>query len=103
MRRSTTLIAYLATILLGSVVQSSAASRTELAVLQAPVGHRQPTLNDLAPWLREKEGPSVEGPKPTQHPQTGSGDVEQRGQQDDSRRTRTTRPTYGVPNICEPC
>ena len=70
------------------VTEMTGSSRTQLAVLPAPVGHRQPTLDDLPPWLREieKRGPQA---SPTQ-------DTEQ-------RRTPRGRPDDGVPRICEPC
>jgi hypothetical protein len=51
-RPSTIMVPLLATILMGPVVQaigepSSDARVTHLVVLPAPVGHRQPTLDDL--------------------------------------------------------
>jgi hypothetical protein len=89
-RPSMTMVPLLATTLVGPVVQaigepSSAARVTHLVVLPAPVGHRQPTLDDLPPWLREKEKPGG----PVQ-------DTEQRG-------SPRGRPDDGVPRICEPC
>ena len=47
-----------------------------LAQLPAPTGHRQPTMNDLQPSLREEEKSGTEA-RPTQDPQAGSADVEQ--------------------------
>jgi hypothetical protein len=43
------------------VTATTGSSRAQLAVLPAPVGHRQPTLDDLPPWLRqiEKPGPQA--------------------------------------------
>jgi len=40
--------------------------RGVLLVVQAPVGHRQPTLEDLPDWLRDTDGPVTEGSKPSQ-------------------------------------
>jgi hypothetical protein len=37
------------------VTETTGSSRTQLAALPAPVGHRQPTLDNLPPWLREIE------------------------------------------------
>jgi hypothetical protein len=63
-------------------------SRADLAVLQAPIGHRQPPLNDLPPWLRDAEKPGTE-PNPMQ----GS----------EQRRMPRVQPDDGLPRICEPC
>ena len=70
------------------VTATTGSSRAQLAVLPAPVGHRQPTLDDLPPWLRQIEKPGPQA-SPTQ-------DMEQ-------RRTPRGRPDDGVPKICEPC
>src|ERR1700757_973762 len=72
--------------------------RGVLAQLEAPVGHRQPTLDDLPPWLREEEKPGTEA-KPTQDPQAGSADVEQKGRRSGERRTPRALPDDGVPRI----
>ena len=61
-RPSMTVVPLLAAILVGPLVQAngepgSDARVTHLVVLPAPVGHRQPTLDDLPPWLREMEKP----------------------------------------------
>jgi hypothetical protein len=98
---SITMVPLLATILVSPVVQAigepssdarviaaARAPHADLAVLQAPIGHRQPTLEDLPPWLREKEKPDT-GANPTQDPE--------------QRRTPRGRPDDGVPRICEPC
>ena len=89
----TTMVPLLAAILVSPVVQaigepSSDTRAIDRVVLPAPVGHRQPTLDDLAPWLREMEKPDTQA-SPTQ-------DREQRG-------TPRGRPDDGVPGICEPC
>ena len=78
----------LATILVSQVVQAigepssdarvtemTGSSRTRLAVLPAPVGHRQPTLDDLPPWLRE---------------------IEKRARRQAQRKTRDERPEDGL-------
>jgi len=64
-RPSMTMIPLLVTILVGTVGQtieepSSDARIVQLVVLPAPVGHRQPTLDDLPPWLREIEKPGTQ-------------------------------------------
>jgi hypothetical protein len=74
--------------------------RIDLAQLEAPIGHRQPTLEDLPPWLREEEKPGAEA---TQAPQAGSADIEQKDQRHAQRRTPRARPDDGVPRICDPC
>jgi hypothetical protein len=87
-----TMIPLLATILMSPAVQvngepSSDAGVINRVVLPAPVGHRQPTLDDLPPRLREIEKPGS---------QTPTQDTEQ-------RRTPRGGPDDGVPKICEPC
>ena len=62
-RPSMTMVPLLATILVSPVVQAigepSSDARMDRVVLPAPVGHRQPTLDDLPPWLREIEKPGL--------------------------------------------
>jgi hypothetical protein len=100
-RPSMTMVALLAMIAVSPVVRAIGepspgprvaatvkSSRADVAVLQAPIGHRQPTLNDLPPWLRDAEKPGTE---PT--PMQGS----------EQRRTPRVQPNDGVPRICEPC
>jgi hypothetical protein len=114
-RSSTTMIPVLATILASAVVQATGAPfpgpkvtapgtlpRAQLAVLQAPIGHRQPTLDDLPPWLRQKEKPGPEA-NPTQDSQAGGADAEQRGRRNEQRRAPRIEPNEGVPRICAPC
>ena len=69
--------------------------------LPAPTGHRQPTMNDLPPSLREEEKSGTEA-SPTPDPQAGSADVEQSDRQNGRRRTMV-EPDNGVPRICDPC
>jgi hypothetical protein len=78
-RPRTMMVPLLATLVVSTVVpaieesSSHAGSfRADLAVLQAPVGHRQPTLGDLPPWLRhmEKPGTAPNGTEGSEHPQT---------------------------------
>ena len=85
--------AFLAIMLMGPVFQAigepavtAKSSRAELAQLQAPVGHRQPTQNDLPPSVREEEAPSTAAT-----PQGGSGD----GQNFDGKPPDTLR--FGTP------
>jgi hypothetical protein len=72
-----TMIPLLATILVSPVIQATGERssdvrvaagdrswRIDLAQLEAPIGHRQPTLDDLPPWLREEEKRGTEA-KPT--------------------------------------
>src|SRR3984885_6320441 len=73
-----------------------------VAQLPAPTGHRQPTMNDLPPSLREEEKSGTEA-SPTQDPQAGSADVEQSDRQNGRRRTPMVEPDNGVPRICDPC
>ena len=114
-RPSITMIPLLATMLVSPVVQAigepssdlratvtARSSRIHLAVLQAPIGHRQPTLDDLPPWLREEEKPGTEA-SPTQDSQAGSADVEQKSRRKEQQRTPSVRPNDGVPRICDPC
>jgi hypothetical protein len=102
----------LATVLVNPVIRAiwepstdataARSSRVDLAQLPAPTGHRQPTLNDLPPSLREEEtlGPEA---NPTQDSQTGgAADVEQRDRSNKQRRT-PKQPDDGVPRICDPC
>jgi hypothetical protein len=88
------MVPLLATILVSPVVQAIGESssdaesfRANLAVLPAPIGHRQPTLDDLPPWLRDTEKPGTL-PNPTQG----------------SEQRRTPKPwPDAVPRVCEPC
>jgi hypothetical protein len=70
------------------VTATTGSSGAQLAVLPAPVGHRQPTLDDLPPWLRQIEKPGPQA-SPTQDMEQG--------------RTPRGRPDDGVPKICKPC
>jgi hypothetical protein len=106
------IVSLLATILLSPIVQAMSKARVtatarsshaDLAQLEAPIGHRQPTLDDLPPWLRDEEKPNTEA-NPPQDTQAGSADVEQRGRRDEQRRTPRVQPNDdGVPRICDPC
>jgi hypothetical protein len=92
-RPSMTMVPLLATTLVSPVIQAidkpySDGRVTHLVVLPAPVGHRQPTLDDLPLWLREIEKPGGQA-SPAQ-------DTKQ-------RRTPQGPPDDGVPKICEPC
>jgi hypothetical protein len=105
--------AFLAIMLVGPVFQAigepspnvtvaapAKSSCAELAQLQAPVGHRQPTQNALPPSVREEEAPSAAAT-----PQGSSGDG-QRGRLKEQRRTPSGQPfdgVDGVPRICDPC
>jgi hypothetical protein len=95
-----TMVALLAMMLMSPAVQAigvpssdagidatTESSRTNVAVLPAPTGHRQPTLNDLPPWLRDEEKPGAD-PTPEQGPE---------------QRAPRRPPDDGVPRICEPC
>src|SRR5215467_4443320 len=82
--------------------KTARSSRVDLAQLPAPTGHRQPTLNDLPPSLREEEKPGAET-NPTQDSQAGSAAVEQRDRSNKQRRTPRVQPDDGVPRICDPC
>ena len=82
--------------------KTARSSRTDLAQLPAPTGHRQPTLNDLPPSLRDEEKPAAEA-GPTRDSQAGSADVEQSGRENGRRRRPRVPPDDGVPRICDPC
>ena len=82
-RSSMIMVPLLATILASQVVHAigepsfdarvtatTGSSRAQLAVLPAPVGHRQPTLDDLPPWLRQIEKPGPQA-SPTQDMEQG--------------------------------
>jgi hypothetical protein len=73
----------LASLVMQAVAEPSSEARltaiaqsVHVAQLPAPTGHRQPTLNDLPPWLREEEKSGTET-SPTEDQQAGSADVEQ--------------------------
>jgi len=76
------------------------ALRGVLAQLEAPVGHRQPTLDDLPEWLREEEKPGAEA---SPAPEAGTADVDQEDQRHVQRQKSRIRPDDGVPRICDPC
>ena len=104
------IVPLLATVLMNPVIRgiwepssdAPRSSRVDLAQLPAPTGHRQPTLNDLPPWLRDEEKPGAEA-SPTQDPQAGRADVEQRDRSNKQPRTPRVQPDGGVPRICNPC
>jgi hypothetical protein len=64
--------------------------RAELAQLQAPVGHRQPTQNDIPPSVREEEAPST-GAAPQSDSQGGG---VAGGEMKEKRRTPRGRATH---------
>jgi hypothetical protein len=102
------LASVLAGMLASSAVEPFSAKLTattksvHVAQLPAPTGHRQPTMNDLPPSLREEEKSGTEA-SPTQDPQAGSADVEQRGRRNEQQRTPRIQSNDGVPRICDPC
>jgi hypothetical protein len=86
----------------GSASAKTPTSR-DVAVFDAPIGHRQPTLGDLPPWLRELE---EAGPGQSTKPATGVQQRDQKPKQprrDDSGHTPESNPYIGVPQICRPC
>src|ERR1700739_345987 len=102
-RSLVTMIPLLATILVIPVIQAigepssdagatatARSSRVHLAVFQAPIGHRQPTLDDLPLWLRDTEKP-------------GSDANSQQASHGEQRQTPRVLPNDGVPQICGPC
>ena len=53
----------------GALMEPSAnSSRSEVAQVQAPVGHRQPTQNDLPPSVREEEAPNAKAGQQQEFP-----------------------------------
>jgi hypothetical protein len=80
----------------------------DLAVFDAPIGHRQPTLKDLPPWLRKLEEPSSYDSGRAESAEQPTG-VEQRHRKpkkpwrDDSGQTPAFEPYNGVPQICRGC
>ncbi len=79
-----------------SEVQNS--FRAEFAQLQAPVGHRQPTQNDIPPSVRQEEAPNTgTAPQPGLQGSGGGG-----GALKENRRAPSPQPE-GVPRICDPC
>src|SRR5262249_45967995 len=87
---------------LSDASQTAIAKSMHLAQLPAPTGHRQPTLNDLPPSLREEEKSGAEA-GPTRDPQAATPNVEQGGQQTGRRRIPREHLDTGVPRICDPC
>jgi hypothetical protein len=76
-----------ATLLVGPIGKAAVEpSQPHLVLMQAPTGHRQPTLEDLPPWLREQEKPDAEATPNRRQPQVPK-----------------ARPDDGVPRICDPC
>jgi hypothetical protein len=79
-----------------SEVQNS--FRAEFTQLQAPVGHRQPTQNDIPPSVRQEEAPNTgTAPQPGLQGSGGGG-----GALKENRRAPSPQPE-GVPRICDPC
>jgi hypothetical protein len=73
----------------------------DVAVLDAPIGHRQPSVNDLPPSLRQKEETGFErsGPPQVREPATH---VRQRPGKPDDREQYEAPPTDISP-ICRGC
>jgi hypothetical protein len=78
----------------GSATSVRHSSLVQLAQMQAPVGHRQPTQNDIPPAVRQDEAPSSEASPP---PDARSG--ARGGQLND----RPSSQPDGVPRICDRC
>ncbi|MCK9908978.1 hypothetical protein MXD81_07555 [Microbacteriaceae bacterium K1510] len=74
-----------------------------VGMAEAPVGHRQPTLNDLPPWLRQQETQETTGSGAGQadQPRPPATDGMQQREQAPVRNDR--RPANGVPWICNGC
>jgi hypothetical protein len=72
----------------------------DVAVLEAPIGHRQPSLGDLPPSLRQKEETGFErsGPPQVREPATH---VRQPGKQDDPQLYEA--PPTDISPICRGC
>jgi hypothetical protein len=111
-RQSATAVLFLALSLTTAVVQDMTTSSVgtgmnttqalagrQLAAWDAPVGHRQPTIVDLPPWLREIDGPGTQGLAPMQEPQALGGDT----RRDGPGLTPRTYLDFGVPQICMQC
>jgi hypothetical protein len=80
---------------------SSAAHPEDVAVLEAPIGHRQPNMGDLPPSLRQKEETGLErsGPPQVRKPATH---LRQRpGKQDDPQLYEA--PPTDISPICRGC
>jgi hypothetical protein len=90
-RLSVTLVPLVAMILVSPVIQTTADP------LPAPIGHRQPTQNDIPPSVRQEEAPSA-NQTPQQDSQGNGGSRRPREQ----RRTPSAEPD-DVPRICNPC
>ena len=86
----------------GAMMEPSAnSSRSEVAQVQAPVGHRQPTQNDLPPSVREEEAPNAKaGQQQEFEGDSGGGEGRRPKAQ---QQTPRARPNNGVPQICDPC
>jgi len=69
---------------------------------EAPIGHRQPTLNDLPPWLRQQETEETNGSGAGQADQPRASATD--GMQQREQPPRNDRgPANGVPRICNGC
>jgi hypothetical protein len=79
---------------------ANAPSMIDVAVREAPIGHRQPTPADLPPWLRELEDPT--GAKRSKPGAAGDqGGQKQKGlRQDDFGRAPGGLRHQEVPQIC---
>lgn len=96
----------LAVLLLASLpanVAAQASALDHLAAMEAPVGHRQPTLNDLPSWLRKQET-GRSGRRQTEGAGSGTDGMQRREQDPNGANRPPTRPPYtGVPQICQGC
>jgi hypothetical protein len=78
----------------GAAPSVRSSTLVQLAQMQAPVGHRQPTQNDIPPAVRQDEAPGAEASPP---PDARSG--ARGGQLND----RPSSQPDGVPRICDRC
>lgn len=84
-------------------LSSAAAHRLEHRTLfEAPIGHRQPTLGDLPPWLRQQE---TTGSGSSNAPASPATDDMQRREPSPNGGNATPgiSPADGVPQICNDC
>lgn len=74
-----------------------------VGVPEAPVGHRQPTLNDLPPWLRQQETTGSDAGQADQQQPTTDGMQRREQAPVHNDRAPPAAPADGVPRICNGC
>jgi hypothetical protein len=73
----------------------------DIAVLEAPVGHRQPGMGNLPPWLRQSEESGFERPESRQGSEPATHIRQRPERSGDPEQYKA--PPVDIPPICQGC